>query len=266
MTAPVRIPVVQGTPAWLAARRELITATDVGVLLGVNPWRCEADLADEKLNGTQVESTLRMRIGTALGMELRVRNTSDRPMQIEEALHTYLAVSDVRQVSIAGLAGGFYALFTICTHLGCTPNFLSAENKFKCPCHGSGFYKDGINFEGPAPRPLELQGLGEGLEHGVLGREEDVVDVAEAVEAAWTAPENAGAPPTVALDRLHLLGQVTQMGPELLLVPAEDIGAIQADMTDGSRPEAEQCRADEQSGTKRGAFCVVHDRGRFIWV
>jgi cytochrome b6-f complex iron-sulfur subunit len=48
-----------------------------------------------------------------------------------------------------------YALSTICTHLGCTPNWLEAERKFKCPCHGSGFYKDGINFEGPAPRPLE---------------------------------------------------------------------------------------------------------------
>jgi cytochrome b6-f complex iron-sulfur subunit len=50
---------------------------------------------------------------------------------------------------------GFYALFSICTHLGCTPNWLSAENKFKCPCHGSGFRPTGINFEGPAPRPLE---------------------------------------------------------------------------------------------------------------
>jgi len=50
---------------------------------------------------------------------------------------------------------GFYALFAKCTHLGCTPRWLSAENKFKCPCHGSGFYKTGINFEGPAPRPLE---------------------------------------------------------------------------------------------------------------
>ena len=39
--------------------------------------------------------------------------------------------------------------------LGCTPNWLEGEQKFKCPCHGSGFYKDGINFEGPAPRPLE---------------------------------------------------------------------------------------------------------------
>lgn len=48
-----------------------------------------------------------------------------------------------------------YALKSVCTHLGCTPSWLDAEQKYKCPCHGSGFYKDGINFEGPAPRPLE---------------------------------------------------------------------------------------------------------------
>ncbi len=47
------------------------------------------------------------------------------------------------------------AISTVCTHLGCTPNWLDAEAKFKCPCHGSGFYMTGINFEGPAPRPLE---------------------------------------------------------------------------------------------------------------
>ena len=50
---------------------------------------------------------------------------------------------------------GFYALISTCTHLGCTPNWLASENKFKCPCHGSGFYRTGVNFEGPAPRPLE---------------------------------------------------------------------------------------------------------------
>src|SRR5947208_356282 len=52
-------------------------------------------------------------------------------------------------------AAGFYILVSTCTHLGCTPNYLSAESKFKCPCHGSGFRLTGINFEGPAPRPLE---------------------------------------------------------------------------------------------------------------
>jgi cytochrome b6-f complex iron-sulfur subunit len=50
---------------------------------------------------------------------------------------------------------GFYALIAVCTHLGCSPNWLPTENKFKCPCHGSGFYRTGVNFEGPAPRPLE---------------------------------------------------------------------------------------------------------------
>jgi cytochrome b6-f complex iron-sulfur subunit len=54
--------------------------------------------------------------------------------------------------------GSFVALLAICTHLGCTPRWLASENKFKCPCHGSGFRGNptwGVNFEGPAPRPLE---------------------------------------------------------------------------------------------------------------
>lgn len=52
-----------------------------------------------------------------------------------------------------------YALLSVCTHLGCTPSWLEGEQKFKCPCHGSGFYITGVNFEGPAPRPLERVGL-----------------------------------------------------------------------------------------------------------
>ena len=56
---------------------------------------------------------------------------------------------------IVAQVSGFYILISVCTHLGCTPNYLSAESKFKCPCHGSGFRLTGINFEGPAPRPLE---------------------------------------------------------------------------------------------------------------
>lgn len=52
-----------------------------------------------------------------------------------------------------------YALASVCTHLGCTPSWLAGEQKFKCPCHGSGFYITGVNFEGPAPRPLERVGI-----------------------------------------------------------------------------------------------------------
>lgn len=47
------------------------------------------------------------------------------------------------------------ALDITCTHLGCTPNVLFSDQKYKCPCHGSGFRFTGMNFEGPAPRPLE---------------------------------------------------------------------------------------------------------------
>ncbi|HQU30412.1 MAG: Rieske 2Fe-2S domain-containing protein [Planctomycetia bacterium] len=52
-------------------------------------------------------------------------------------------------------ADRLYVIEAKCTHLGCTPNWLAAEGKFKCPCHGSGFTPDGINIEGPAPRPME---------------------------------------------------------------------------------------------------------------
>ncbi|MGH7363035.1 MAG: ubiquinol-cytochrome c reductase iron-sulfur subunit [Candidatus Methylomirabilales bacterium] len=60
-----------------------------------------------------------------------------------------------KRVWIVRREDGLYAMLAICTHLGCTPNWLKAENKFKCPCHGSGFKRDGTNFEGPAPRPLD---------------------------------------------------------------------------------------------------------------
>ncbi|MGH7144625.1 MAG: ubiquinol-cytochrome c reductase iron-sulfur subunit, partial [Planctomycetota bacterium] len=48
-----------------------------------------------------------------------------------------------------------YCILAICTHLGCTPNWLEGEQKFKCPCHGSGYDIEGVNFEGPAPRPMD---------------------------------------------------------------------------------------------------------------
>ena len=59
------------------------------------------------------------------------------------------------QVWVVRDEGGMYALLSVCTHLGCLPTWLPNESKFKCPCHGSGFYMSGIDFEGPAPRPLE---------------------------------------------------------------------------------------------------------------
>jgi cytochrome b6-f complex iron-sulfur subunit len=64
--------------------------------------------------------------------------------------------------------GIIYALSTTCTHLGCIPNWLEKEAKFKCPCHGSGFRITGVNFEGPAPRPLERWGISLGEDGQLL--------------------------------------------------------------------------------------------------
>jgi len=76
-----------------------------------------------------------------------------------------------------------YAIFANCTHLGCTPDWSAAENKFKCPCHGSGFDTEGINFEGPAPKPL----LRVHVEEDAEGR--IVVDTSKLYESdQWKQP------------------------------------------------------------------------------
>jgi cytochrome b6-f complex iron-sulfur subunit len=83
--------------------------------------------------------------------------------------------------------GKIYALSTTCTHLGCTPNWLESAGKFKCPCHGSGFYITGVNFEGPAPRPLERWAIGLG-EDGQL-----IVDKSKKFQkelGQWDNPES----------------------------------------------------------------------------
>lgn len=49
---------------------------------------------------------------------------------------------------------GVYALWSRCTHLGCTPNWFQAESRFRCPCHGSNFNVAGDVIAGPAPKPL----------------------------------------------------------------------------------------------------------------
>ncbi len=74
-----------------------------------------------------------------------------KPGEVDERFKDKFGVWIVRDDELNTL----YVLSTVCTHLGCPPNWLAAEQKFKCPCHGSGYYKSGINFEGPTPRPLE---------------------------------------------------------------------------------------------------------------
>ncbi len=94
-----------------------------------------------------------------LPSRFKIGPASDFPP--ETVSEKFKAARGVWIVNTAGYDGEqiVYALASVCTHLGCTPNWLEGEQKFKCPCHGSGFYITGINFEGPAPRPLERVGI-----------------------------------------------------------------------------------------------------------
>lgn len=97
------------------------------------------------------------------------------------------------RVSIVRDTGGLYAVFMVCTHLGCTPNYTSdvfsgsgvspsnpilvphykkfspgGSQGWACPCHGSRYYIDSTNFYGPAPRPMDWVNITFTADHSTL--------------------------------------------------------------------------------------------------
>jgi Rieske Fe-S protein len=52
---------------------------------------------------------------------------------------------------------GVFAYSAICTHQGCTVDYLKAGKKLVCPCHGGSFdpFKSGNPVGGPPQRPLD---------------------------------------------------------------------------------------------------------------
>ena len=94
--------------------------------------------------------------------------TTGQPIQITE-----------KRITLVKDDAGIYAVYLVCTHLGCTPNYVSdvvsgtsatkeqaqargkrsaadqQPNGWACPCHGSRYFIDSTNFYGPAPRPMD---------------------------------------------------------------------------------------------------------------
>ena len=81
--------------------------------------------------------------------QFRIGYPSDFPLGVDERFKQSHRVWVVREPD------KLFVIYAKCTHLGCTPNWLEVEHKFKCPCHGSGYDMEGVNFEGPAPRPMD---------------------------------------------------------------------------------------------------------------
>ncbi|HWC96356.1 MAG TPA: D-hexose-6-phosphate mutarotase [Candidatus Sulfopaludibacter sp.] len=77
----------------------------------ISPWTVESyevrsDGAAEirlALSAGSVKLAFRVVMGASLEMELTVRNEGAAEVRFEEALHTYFAVADIRQVSVTGL-------------------------------------------------------------------------------------------------------------------------------------------------------------------
>ena len=78
-----------------------------------------------------------------------VGSPSDFGLGVETKFQQQFRIWVVRNTS------RIFVIYARCTHLGCTPDWKPSENKFKCPCHGSGYDSEGVNFEGPAPRPMD---------------------------------------------------------------------------------------------------------------
>ncbi len=51
--------------------------------------------------------------------------------------------------------GGFLAVSTRCTHMGCTVQYHNNQHKFECPCHGSAFNNKGEVLSPPATHALD---------------------------------------------------------------------------------------------------------------
>lgn len=90
-----------------------------------------------------------------------------------------LVVLEDQQLFVGHTGAGFFAMSTVCTHLGCITQYLEAEREIFCPCHGSRFDVNGNVTAGPAPRPLPRL-------HLSLANGELVVDSRRVVDADFS--------------------------------------------------------------------------------
>lgn len=112
-------------------------------------------------------------------------STAEAPLRFKPAVHPIDVTVDRPFMDYSHRTGiirddaGFYAVELVCTHLGCTPNYVTnvtsgsgiadtvadargvrkpserIPNGWACPCHGSRYFIDSTNFYGPAPRPMD---------------------------------------------------------------------------------------------------------------
>src|SRR5215472_10088700 len=91
------------TAQWTLEDSRELEDSRVEVTLGLR-----SDDAFRKFFGGEFELRFRVTIGRELEMAIETSNVGKEPFTFEEALHTYLAVGDVRKVSVRGLENTIY--------------------------------------------------------------------------------------------------------------------------------------------------------------
>src|SRR4029079_7582480 len=146
-------------PATAAAAASGRAADDTSPLLTRRAWLGLAWGAFSAASAAALAATGRFMFPNVLNeppQQFKAGFPSEYGMSVDERWKEKFGVWLIRTPEdIDNHVSGFYALISVCTHLGCTPNYLSAESKFKCPCHGSGFRLTGLNLQGPAPLALQ---------------------------------------------------------------------------------------------------------------
>ncbi len=175
-------------------------------------------------------------VGGLVSLKFLVPDTSDGKaaefkLDVDPATITVgnpLHIADKR-VTVVRDEGGFYAVFLVCTHLECIPNYVSdvvngtntskeraadrgdrkpgerQPNGWVCPCHGARFFIDSTNFYGPAPRPMDWVNIKKAPD-GKL-----VIDPATIVVRRQAGDK---VPPTWRLD--YATGNVVHLAPTTL--------------------------------------------------
>lgn len=96
-------------------------------------------------------------------------------------LNSFIFNEEYKVFIVRNELGQFYAISTVCTHLGCTVNWRPVPvpeyptGIISCPCHGSIYDKSGNVISGPAPRALDRYDMK--LKNNIL-----VVDTAKIID------------------------------------------------------------------------------------